>query len=96
MVQKAVEEGLLVAAELGTKIIKVFHLQYADDMIFITLGTLSNSRAMRMILKNFELFSGLKVNFKKYCVLGLMWRSQELSRWHKFWSVQWGLFLVPI
>lgn len=71
LVNKAVMEGLLEAAELGAKKVRVPLLQYADDTIFLTSGDLANARAMRSILRNFELLSGLKVNYSKCSIMGL-------------------------
>lgn len=50
---------------------RVSHLQYADDMIFLGTTNPKNDVAMKRILKNFELVSGLKVNFNKSCLMGL-------------------------
>lgn len=41
------------------------HLQYADDTIFICPGKIENIRAVKYVLRNFELMSGLGVNFSE-------------------------------
>lgn len=38
LVNKAVEIGLLESTELGREKMKISHLQYADDTIFLTSG----------------------------------------------------------
>lgn len=45
--------------------VAVSHMQYADDTILVGDLTISNAWALKCILRNFELASGLKVNFQK-------------------------------
>lgn len=71
MMNRAVDQGLFEAAELGDNRIKIPLLQYADDIIFVGVTTLENAMTMRRILRNFELISGLKVNFQKCSLMGL-------------------------
>jgi mannosylglycoprotein endo-beta-mannosidase len=47
------------------------HLQFADDMLLIGTKSWANVRALRAILKLFELMSGLKVNFNKSMLVGI-------------------------
>lgn len=63
LVNRAVDFGILEAAEVGRDKVRVSHLQYADDTVFVSSGKESNSWAMKWILRNFEILSGLKVNF---------------------------------
>lgn len=71
LVNRAVDLGILEAAEVGFKRIKISHLQYADDTIFSCTGKMSNMEAIKHVLRNFEMISGLKVNFNKCAVLGI-------------------------
>lgn len=71
LVNKAIDEGLLEAAVLGREKILVSHLQYADDTIFISSAKQDNAWAMRCLLRNFELISGLKVNYSKSSIMGI-------------------------
>ncbi|KAL8472248.1 hypothetical protein ACS0TY_029458 [Phlomoides rotata] len=48
-----VEEKLLAPAKIGKQQVKVVHLQYADDTIFMCTGKTSNFRVMKVILLNF-------------------------------------------
>lgn len=57
--------------ELGRDKVRVSHLQHADDMVFVSSGKESNSWAMKWILKNFELLTGLIVNFQKCSIMGI-------------------------
>lgn len=68
---KAIEKVLLEAAEMDKEKIKVSHLQYADDTIFISPTKLGNVWAIRNILRNFAMLSGLQVNFNKSSIMGV-------------------------
>lgn len=71
LVSKAVETNIIEAVEVGVENIKVSHLQYADDTIFTCTGKMDNVRGIKNILRNFELMSGLKVNFNKCSIWGI-------------------------
>lgn len=71
MISKATEMGIYEAAEVRSDKIKISHLQYADDTIFVGSASASNAGIMKLILRNFELLSGLKVNFDKCSVMGV-------------------------
>lgn len=76
--KKVVEIGLFEAAEIWKNKIAVSHLQYADDTIFACPARVSNLVAIKQILRNFELVSGLKVNFNKCELMGLNVESQDI------------------
>ena len=42
-------------------------LQYADDTIFFGEASMENVKAIKAILRTFELVSGFKINFAKSC-----------------------------
>lgn len=65
MAKRAVERGLLKAATVGRNRVHISHIQYADGTIFIVEGGKENVLAIKWLLKNFELASGLTVNFEK-------------------------------
>ena len=50
---------------MGSNRVEVSILQYADDTIFFGEASLGNVRAIKSILRIFELASGLKINFAK-------------------------------
>lgn len=52
-------------AMVGKDAVVVSHLQYADDTIFTVKGSMENARALKWLLKNFEVISCLKVSFDK-------------------------------
>lgn len=47
---------------------EISHIQYADDIVFVVEGIKENTRVLRWLLENFELLSGLSVNFDKSSV----------------------------
>lgn len=71
LVKRAVERGLVRAAEVGRNKVRVSHIQYADDTLFIVDGMKENAVAIRRLLNNFELASGLSVNFDKCWACGV-------------------------
>lgn len=71
LTKRAVREGLLKGVTIGRGNMVIFHLQYADDIIFAVEGTVENAKAVKWILKNFEIISGLSVNFEKSCAYGI-------------------------
>lgn len=49
----------------------ISHIQYADDMVLVGDLSLSNVRALKCILRNFELVAKLNVNFHKSGLFGI-------------------------
>jgi hypothetical protein len=49
--------------KVGNTGLYVYHLQYGDDTLFIGEASMENLWSLKAILRNFELASGLKVNF---------------------------------
>lgn len=68
-----------------------------DDTIFITSEKVENARAMRYILRNFELLSGLKVNFNKCSLMGVNVERERLDEMAGILRCEVGLnsFFVP-
>ncbi|GKV12840.1 hypothetical protein SLEP1_g23934 [Rubroshorea leprosula] len=71
LVSTAAQKGLLQGVEVGSRNLKISHLQYADDTILFGSATEDNVWAMKGILRAFELCSGLKINFHKSQLLGI-------------------------
>lgn len=71
MLNKAVDLGLMEATEIGRNKIKISHLEYADDTKFLESAKLSNEKAMKFILRNFEVAFGLKVKFDKCSIIDM-------------------------
>lgn len=71
MMKKARKLDMFKGACIGTNNIIVYYLQFADDTIFVGEATRENAWTIKMILRNMELVSGLKVNFEKCCTYGV-------------------------
>ena len=52
-------QGFLV----GKNEVKISILQYANDTLFLRKASMENVKAIKVILRSFELVSGLKINF---------------------------------
>lgn len=71
LMKRAADCGFYEPAEIGSKKVKVIHLQFADDTVFLGTTKEENVWVMKRILRNMELLSGLKVNFDKSCLFGV-------------------------
>ncbi|GKU90798.1 hypothetical protein SLEP1_g4749 [Rubroshorea leprosula] len=80
LVSEAVKNGKLEGVEVGNKSFSISHLQYADDTILFGKATEENVWAMKGILRAFELFSGLKINFNKSQLVGLGMEDDWLNK----------------
>lgn len=80
LVKCAQSQGLLKGAAIGRESVEVTHLQYADDTLLVLEGTEDNARAAKWILKNFEVMSGLSINYDKSCVYGINMDNEDLER----------------
>jgi hypothetical protein len=69
--KKAVELGRFKGLTLGRDMVKVSHLQYADDTLCLGEASVENLWTLKAILKGFEMASGLKVNFLKSALVGV-------------------------
>lgn len=66
--------------QVGVNKVDINILQYADDTIFIGEASMMNVKAIKAILRTFELVSGLKINFTKssFGAIGMseQWKSE--------------------
>ncbi|GAB2298359.1 hypothetical protein Dimus_038529 [Dionaea muscipula] len=69
--KRARELGLINGILLGSGDLRLTHLQFADDTILFCADDMIEIQNVKMILKCFELMSGLRVNFHKSVVCGL-------------------------
>ena len=67
LMRRAVEESIYKGFSVGSNNVNISILQYADDTIFFGEACMENVRAIKAILRAFELVSGLKINFAKSC-----------------------------
>ena len=65
IMSQATTKGLFRGFLIGSDKVEVSILQYADDTIFFGEATMENVRAIKTILRVFEMVSGLKINFAK-------------------------------
>ena len=65
IVRSASKTTLLTGLKFGRKEIEVWILQFADDTIFLCEDSFNNVVTLKVILRGFELASGLKINFHK-------------------------------
>lgn len=65
LMSKAIDRGLYRGFLVGSNKVEVSLLQYVDDTIFLGEATMENVRAIKAMLRAFELVSGLKINFAK-------------------------------
>lgn len=65
LMTNAIERRLYRGFLSGTNKVEISLLQYTDDTIFFGKATMENVRAIKAILRAFELASGLKINFAK-------------------------------
>ncbi|GKU95921.1 hypothetical protein SLEP1_g9218 [Rubroshorea leprosula] len=81
LIYKAKELNLYKGVEMGEERLEVTHLQFADDSIFFCDASDSNIKAIKGILRTFELVSGLKVNFFKSALYGINVKAEDVSKW---------------
>ena len=67
MTQYAMKKNLLRGFLVGSKNVEISILQYVDDTIFFGEASMENIKAIKAILRTFELASDLKINFAKSC-----------------------------
>ena len=65
LMSEAVGKGLFSGFPVGRNKLEISILQYADDTIFFGETSMQNVRAIKAILRTFEMVSGLKINFAK-------------------------------
>ncbi|GKV45281.1 hypothetical protein SLEP1_g52387 [Rubroshorea leprosula] len=80
LVSNATQKGLLEGVEVGSRGLKLSHLQFADNTILFGEATEKNVLAMKGILRAFEIVSGLKVSFNKSQLMGICVQEEWLDR----------------
>ncbi|XP_028184939.1 uncharacterized protein LOC114371809 [Glycine soja] len=81
--REAVDKKLFSGFLMGKNNEAVSILQYADDTIFFGEATMQNMKAIKIILRSFELASSLKINFAKNCFGAIgksdQWRKEDVE-----------------
>jgi len=65
LVREAMDKNLFQSFSVGRNEVKVSILQYANDTLFLGKASMENVKVINVILRSFELASGLKINFSK-------------------------------
>lgn len=63
MISRVVSLGKLKCVKVGRNEVEISHLQFADDTVVVSEASMENAGVIKAILINFELVSGLKVNY---------------------------------
>lgn len=95
LTMRAIDRGLLKAVEISRNKIQLSHVQYADDTTFIIEGEKENARKLRWLLNNFELASGLSVNFDKSWAFGINMEKEEIGEVAKGLGCRVGELHIP-
>ena len=65
LMREAVSQNCFRSFLVGKHKVPVDILQYADDTVFFGEASMENVRAVKVILRSFEMVSGLRINFTK-------------------------------
>ena len=65
LVREAMDKNLFQSFSVGRNEVKVSILQYANDTLLLVKASMENVKVINLILRSFELASGLKINFSK-------------------------------
>ncbi|KAL3629987.1 hypothetical protein CASFOL_026299 [Castilleja foliolosa] len=90
MVRKAIERGCFQQVRVGKKETEISVLQFADDTLFIGEANDQNILTLKGILRMFELWSGLKVNYNKSSIYGVNVNEKVLGEWSMFLNCKCG------
>ncbi|XP_023738428.1 uncharacterized protein LOC111886414 [Lactuca sativa] len=77
--ESAKEKGIFKGIQLPHRDPVIFHLQYANDVIFMGSWATENTKNLIRILRCFELSSGLKINMSKSKLYGFGVQNCELE-----------------
>jgi len=65
LMREAQEKNLFDGFKVDRNNVEISILQFADDTVFFGSASMANVRVIKVILRSFELVSGLKINFVK-------------------------------
>ncbi|KAE8661369.1 putative ATP binding protein [Hibiscus syriacus] len=83
LLSKAVDIGLFSGFDVGVhdRAFKLSHLQFADDLIIFSKGSIRDLRNVRRVLLIYELLVGLKINQVKSRIYGINVEDGALATW---------------
>lgn len=70
MMKEVNSKGIFRPCQVGDRRLKVSHLQFADDTLFLGEST-RNAHNLMLLLRNFGNASGLKINLQKSYLFGI-------------------------
>jgi len=71
LVRQALEENLLKGVKVGRNELECCMLQFIDDTLFMCKDSYNNVITIKVILRCYELASGMKINFHKSKLAGI-------------------------
>ncbi|XP_071699657.1 uncharacterized mitochondrial protein AtMg01250-like [Rutidosis leptorrhynchoides] len=79
LAKKAICNKMFLGVEIVSEKVPISHLQYVDDTIFFSEWSITNLQYLFILLKCFELTSGLKVNYQKSNLFGIGVEKAEIE-----------------
>lgn len=86
----ACSRGSYNPVKVGKDEVLVSHLQYADDSILFGEAKKENLEILKSVLWSFEWFSGLKINYRKSCLMGIGVEDNILANWANYLNCSLG------
>nr|KAJ0224075.1 hypothetical protein LSAT_V11C200069590 [Lactuca sativa] len=80
VMEEACAKGIFKGMQVPNSEVRISHLLYADDALFVGEWSDENIKNLARILRCFHVSSGLKVNFNKSRIFGIGVDRQEVSR----------------
>ncbi|KAF5932830.1 hypothetical protein HYC85_029001 [Camellia sinensis] len=68
LLSRAKDKDLIKGALVGSQEVSISHIQFADDIIILCEADEEEILSIKRILRCFEIFSCLKINFHKSCL----------------------------
>lgn len=90
MIKRACDIGYFNPVCVGSNNVAVSHLQFADDSLIMGEGCDTSIRTIKGILRYFELFSGLKINFSKSSLVCFGCDESQAQEWANYLNCQIG------
>lgn len=72
MLERARAKNIIKGVKLGNSGMTIFHLQFADDTILFCNNDLEEMRNIKRIFRCFQLLFGLKINYSKSSLCGII------------------------
>ncbi|GKV09906.1 hypothetical protein SLEP1_g21339 [Rubroshorea leprosula] len=90
LLASAEKKDLFNGMTVGSKGLKISHLQFADDTIIFGEASKRNVKAIKSILRIFEMVSGLKINYNKSKLYGMNIEEEVYQHWAIFLNCKTG------